>query len=569
MRSSKGSENRHVYELVAPAPDGTVLIQRLGRSGDRTSDPERVPRRDLPAAVRRIEQRRRPRWVWERTTDTYPELLAAGVEVDRCHDLSLTAAILTHSALIGVGDYRPGIRLPGSLDTDAEPAGVLPPAHSPLQGTLFEPPASRGVAPEALSAELSGQLAAVARSPQAARLRLLLAAESAGALVAAEMQHAGMPWDVAAHDALLTARLGPRPSPGARPALLEAKAAELRAALGAPRLNPDSPQELMRALHRAGIEARSTRAWELRQFPHPAIAPLLEYKKMARLFSSNGWAWIDAWVRGGRFRPEYVVGGVVTGRWASRGGGAMQIPADVRSAARALPGHRLIVADASQLEPRVLAALAGDTAMAAASRERDLYAGIAAAGFGGDRAQAKIALLGAIYGATTGESGRLMPRLTRLYPRAVALVEQAARDGERGLPVSTHLGRTTPPPSEHWLASQRTTNAQEQRRADAIARDRGRFTRNFVVQGTAAEWAECWMADLRGRVRGLRSKGLKAELVYFLHDEVVIHAEEAAASPCADAVQDAARAAGRLLFPGAPVEFPLSVAVVDAYDQAK
>ncbi|GAB3278286.1 hypothetical protein GCM10027449_18350 [Sinomonas notoginsengisoli] len=87
----------------------------------------------------------------------------------------------------------------------------------------------------------------------------------------------------------------------------------------------------------------------------------------------------------------------------------MQIPAEVRAAARALPGHRLIVADASQLEPRVLAALAGDEAMAAAARGRDLYAGIAAAGFGGDRSQAKIALLGAIYGSTTGESGRLMP----------------------------------------------------------------------------------------------------------------------------------------------------------------
>ncbi|GAB3278279.1 hypothetical protein GCM10027449_18340 [Sinomonas notoginsengisoli] len=99
--------------------------------------------------------------------------------------------------------------------------------------------------------------------------------------------------------------------------------------------------------------------------------------------------------------------------------------------------------------------------------------------------------------------------------------------------------------------------------ADAIARDRGRFTRNFVVQGTAAEWAECWMADLRGRLRRISAEGLRAELVYFLHDEVVVHAEEAAAAACAAAVQDAADAAGTLLFPGAPVGFPLSVAVVD------
>ena len=33
------------------------------------------------------------------------------------------------------------------------------------------------------------------------------------------------------------------------------------------------------------------------------------------------------------------------------------------------------------------------------------------------------------------------------------------------------------------------------------ARDRGRFTRNFVVQGTAAEWALCWMGEIRRRLR--------------------------------------------------------------------
>ncbi|MDQ4492106.1 bifunctional 3'-5' exonuclease/DNA polymerase [Sinomonas sp. ASV486] len=555
-----------MYELVAPAPDGGVFLQRLGRAGYPTSDAEALDPTDLAVAIRGIECRDRPRWVWQRTTDWYPALLAAGVEVDRCHDLSLSAAILAHSAYTQDSGYTPGIPAAGAVDADHVLARVPPPPH---QGTLFEHDAPAGPGPDVLASELRDQLGAVARSPQAKRLTLLLAAESAGSLIAAEIQHAGVPWDAAAHDALLTDRLGPRPTGFARPSLLEAKAGELRTLLGAPMLNPDSPQELMRALHRAGIEARTTRAWELRQYTHPAIVPLLEYKKMARLLSANGWAWLDAWVADGRFRPEYVVGGVVTGRWASRGGGAMQIPADVRSAARALPGHRLVVADASQLEPRVLAALAGDDAMAAASRDQDLYAGIAAAGFGGDRAQAKVALLGAIYGATTGESGRLMPQLTRLYPRAVALVEQAARDGERGRTVTTHLGRSTPPPSERWSASQRTTTAEEQRRADAIARDRGRFTRNFVVQGTAAEWAECWMADLRGRLRRLRAEGLTAELVYFLHDEVVVHAEEAAAEACATAVRDAARAAGKLLFPGAPVEFPLSVAVVESYDQAK
>jgi DNA polymerase-1 len=399
---------------------------------------------------------------------------------------------------------------------------------------------------------------------------LLLAAESAAAMIAAEMQHTGVPWREDLHEEILTGYLGPRPPSGHRPAKLEALNTELRGLLSSPGLNPDSPQELMRALHRNGIEVKSTRQWELKESSHPAIEPLLAYKKLSRLHTANGWTWLDAWVDGGRFRPEYVVGGVVSGRWASRGGGALQIPRQIRGAVHADPGYKLIVADASQLEPRVLVALAQDAKMAEAARDKDLYAGIAAQGFGGDRAKAKVALLGAIYGATTGESGRLMPQLAKTYPRAVGFVEQAARDGEAGGTVTTRLGRSSPPPSRQWFQSQQSSTAEEQRRAESIARSRGRFTRNFVVQGSAADWAACWLAELRRRLRALCTEGSgRAELVFFLHDEVMIHAAEPQVDACIAAIEDAASAAKELLFGRIPVEFPVSVAVVDSYDNAK
>jgi DNA polymerase-1 len=402
------------------------------------------------------------------------------------------------------------------------------------------------------------------------RLQLLLAAESAGAMIAAEMQHTGVPWREDLHEQILAEHLGPRPPSGHRPAKLEALNTELKSLLNAPGLNPDSPQELMRALHRNGIEVKTTRQWELKESSHPAIEPHLAYKKLSRLHTANGWAWLDAWVANGRFQPEYVVGGVVSGRWASRGGGALQIPRQIRGAVHAAPGHKLIVADASQLEPRVLVALAQDSKMAEAARDKDLYAGIAAQGFGGDRAKAKVALLGAIYGATTGESGRLMPQLAKTYPRAVGFVEQAARDGEAGGTVTTRLGRSSPPPSENWFRSQQSASAEEQRRAESIARSRGRFTRNFVVQGSAADWAACWLADLRRRLRALRAEGsVQAELVFFLHDEVMVHAPEAGVAACIRAIEEAASAAKELLFGPIPVEFPVSVAVVDSYDNAK
>ncbi|MEW9874176.1 bifunctional 3'-5' exonuclease/DNA polymerase [Arthrobacter sp. HS15c] len=572
-----------MYLLLAAHPQGAAL-QELTQAGDphpNTPEPRVVSTGELAAVVRSLESRPNggppPRWIWHRTQDWYPSLLASGVELDRCYDLSLCGNILACSEFTAHTDYaRTADKI--TLDEDLQPPRSLqPPAPPAEQGALFEDPghgAAPRYTPEQLRAEYAAQQAALAAANpgenRPKRLQLLLAAESAAAMIAAEMQHAGVPWREDLHEEILADYLGPRPPSGHRPAKLEALNTELRALLSSPGLNPDSPQELMRALHRNGIEVKTTRQWELKESSHPAIEPLLAYKKLSRLHTANGWAWLDAWVDNGRFRPEYVVGGVVSGRWASRGGGALQIPRQIRGAVHADPGYKLIVADASQLEPRVLVALAQDAKMAEAARDKDLYAGIAAQGFGGDRAKAKVALLGAIYGATTGESGRLMPQLAKTYPRAVGFVEQAARDGEAGGTVTTRLGRSSPPPSRQWYQSQQSTTAEEQRRAESIARSRGRFTRNFVVQGSAADWAACWLAELRRRLRATRAEGShRAELVFFLHDEVMVHAPDPQVDACIAAIEDAASAAKELLFGRIPVEFPVSVAVVDSYDNAK
>jgi DNA polymerase-1 len=569
-----------MHLLLAAHPDGAVL-QRLTRGGapdPAAPAPRIVSKAELPGVVRELE-RRQPRWIWRRTQDWYPDLLAAGVELERCYDLTLCGAILAHSEFTAHTHYaRNAEKLTQDDDIEQPPRALQPPPPPLDQGALFDDPgasAAPRLSAEDLRAEYAAQQGALAdadpgASRQRQRLQLLLAAESAGAMIAVEMQHAGVPWREELHEQILADQLGPRPPHGHRPAKLEALTSDLRLLLQSPALNPDSPQDLMRALHRNGIEVKSTRQWELKESRHPVIEPLLAYKKLARLHAANGWAWLDAWVRDGRFQPEYVVGGVVSGRWASRGGGALQIPRQIRGAVHADPGHKLIVADASQLEPRVLVALAQDSRMAEAARDKDLYAGIAAQGFGGDRAKAKMALLGAIYGATTGESGRLMPQLARTYPRAVGFVEQAARAGEAGATVTSRLGRSSPPPSERWRQSQRSATAEEQRRADALARSRGRFTRNFVVQGSAADWAACWLAELRRRLRTLRAAGSPAgELVFFLHDEVMVHCPDDAVAACRQAIEESAAAAKELLFGTVPVDFPVSIAVVDSYDNAK
>ena len=114
------------------------------------------------------------------------------------------------------------------------------------------------------------------------------------------------------------------------------------------------------------------------------------------------------------------------------------------------PGHVFVVADAAQLEPRVLAAISGDPVLQAVSQQNDLYTALADDGFGGDRSHAKVAMLGAMYGATSGEAGRLVPTLRRRYPVAMACVEDAARQGELGGTVASVLGRTSPSPGQDW-----------------------------------------------------------------------------------------------------------------------
>src|SRR6185312_6730010 len=123
----------------------------------------------------------------------------------------------------------------------------------------------------------------------------------------------------------------------------------------------------------------------------------------------------------------------------------------------------------------------------------------------------------------TGESGRMRPRIERAFPRAMAFVEDAARAGERGEVVTTWLGRSSPP-GRHGGYDE-TLSDDETRRAQNDARGWGRFTRNFVVQGTAAEWALCWLGALRRRLwqlgggdDGDAALTARPHLVFFLHD---------------------------------------------------
>lgn len=548
--------------ILSPVPPSHTRICLSRVPGERALvvDGERrdeIALAELAAYVARREPER-PRWVWDDTARWYPPLLAVGVRVERAHDLRLGRRLLRRAPAADVSllegeESGHWDRLRAVVATDP---------------TLF----SADEEVEHLRADLEDarQLATVAASEQATRLGLLLSAESAGALAAAEMTHAGIPWSVATHEQLLVEALGPRPARGTRPPVLQALVEEVRSALDSPSLNPDSRPDLLAALRRAGLEATDTRASTLRPLEHPAIGPLLRYKQLAHLFSTNGWSWIETWVRDGRFRPSYQPAGSATGRWSSNGGGALSIPVQVRPAAVADDGWVLVVADVAQLEPRVLAGMSGDRALAEAARGTDLYQGMVDAGAVASRTDAKLGLLGAMYGATSGESGRMVAGLTRRYPAAFGLVEDAARAGERGQVVRTLLGRGSPSLAEAWEPDPDAVPLDPQSQA-RYRRAYGRFTRNFVVQGTGAEWALCWIADLRNRLWRLAEVERLEQgphLVFFLHDEVVVHTPAALADAVAEEMTAAAATASALLFRDLRIDFPLNVSVVRSYAEA-
>ena len=562
---------------VAPGERGGGTLRPLGGDRDGGGPPRRVA--DLPAALRELESAEAPRWVWADTQAVYPALLDAGVRLGRCHDLALTEALLLgYAGRYGEprsarAAYARLHGLPVPPDEDPQPhrdeasqAALFDPAALGLAGdggaarrtagTPAGDAARPGPSELDLIAEVhADQMRRIAATAEPRRFRLLVAAESAAALAAAEMAHEGMPWRRDVHDALLTELLGPRPPHGGRPARLQALAEEVSAAFGRP-VNPDSPQQILKAFRAHGIELPSTRSQVLKQVDHPAVAPLLAYKELARLHNFHGWAWADQWVRGDRFHPEYVVGGVVSGRWATSGGGALQIPKALRRVVVADEGWTLVVADAAQLEPRVLAAISGDRGLARAAGETDLYAALAR-DFGGARESAKIALLSAMYGGASGDAVRLLAVLRKRFPQAYAYVEEAARAGEEGRLVRSWLGRTCPPPSRRW---RELVAGPDGARA---ARERGRFTRNFVVQGTAADWALTLLAVLRGLLPE------PARLVFFQHDEVMVHCPRELAGEVCALVERAAEQATRLLFGDTPVRFPMRAVAVTCYADAK
>ena len=142
--------------------------------------------------------------------------------------------------------------------------------------------------------------------------------------------------------------------------------------------------------------------------------------------------------------------------------------------------------------------------------------------------------------------------------------------------VRSRLGRSCPPPSAEWrglTAAPDEPGAADQRARRSL-RARGRFTRNFVVQASAADWALVLLAGLRHRLAALAGAGPcrpqdrpRAGLLPARRGDRALPG--AAAGDVVAAIGAAAEEAGRLVFGDTPVRFPVTTAVVSSYADAK
>src|SRR6202034_3745295 len=296
-----------------------------------------------------------------------------------------------------------------------------------------------------------------------------------------------------------------------------------------------SPAQVKALLAAAGIDVPDTRAGRLEQFREtsPLVAALLDWRKAERITTTYGYAWLDEHLGpDGRLRGAWTGCDGAAGRMTASSG-LHNMPAVLRQAVLAEDGHRLVRADLGQIEPRVLAAVSGDTALAAATAADDMYLPVAT-GLGVDRPTAKVAMIAAMYGQTTGHGGVAARRMRTAYPVAMGYLDAADRSARAGQDLRTYGGRLL-----------RMSGSSADPPATQAAR--GRYGRNAVVQGAAAELFKMWAVTVRAR-----TAPLAARIVLCLHDELLVHVPEEHAAQAAELVGDCLTETARRWAPGGP-----------------
>ena len=267
---------------------------------------------------------------------------------------------------------------------------------------------------------------------------------------------------------------------------------------------------------------------------HPIVEKVLLYRQYSKLISTYCEGLTKQIAEDGRIHTTFIQTETRTGRISSAEPNLQNIPVktelgrQLREFFVAEPGHVLLDADYSQIELRVLAAVAGDENMKAAfSDGLDIHTKTASEVFGLPtnminstlRSRAKAVNFGIVYGigafslsrdigVTVSEADKYIKNYLAAYPAIAKFltdtVEQAKKDGF----VTTYFGRRRPLP-ELGSSNNNIRNFGE------------RAAKNTAIQGTAADIIKIAMVKVAKR---LKDERLKAKLVLQVHDELIVEA---------------------------------------------
>jgi DNA polymerase I len=176
---------------------------------------------------------------------------------------------------------------------------------------------------------------------------------------------------------------------------------------------------------------------------------------------------------------------------------------------------------------------------------------------GVDRATAKVAVLGAMYGQTTGHGAEALRRLKASYPVAMAYLDDADRAARAGRDLRTYGGRLIPM-APAAMASRGRPEPRERVAA------RGRYGRNALIQGAAAELFKMWAVTVRHR-----SQSRRAQVVLCLHDELLVHTPVEHGEVVARIVGDCLQETARRWVPDNAVRFVAATSVIHRWSDAK
>ena len=333
-------------------------------------------------------------------------------------------------------------------------------------------------------------------------------------------------------------------------------------------INLDSHQQLTQALERLGIPVPdSTRNWKLQPLAleYPIIATLLEYRTVQKALTSYGQNMIELInPTTHRLHADFRQIGAPTGRFACTNPNIQQVPHAVEYR-RCFSGHpegrKLVIADYSQIELRILAEFSGDRAFINAFKSgADLHRVTAAEVFNvsidqvsrEQRDFAKRLNFGVVYGIgaqrfsiMTGlgvpEAEGVLKKYFATYRQLDTYLNEAANRAVRERQARTGSGRLV-----------RFRYDEQDRQQISMTKRNGK---NTPIQGTSADILKRALRLLKDELRGTN-----AQIVNIIHDEIVVEADADEAQEVAVKVERAMVAAGEEYVKTVPVKVETEIA---------